>query len=434
MRRAPLSIPRTIQETGLSEQFLLDSVLRTLYVLGLETASQVAKEIKLRQSLVETLLGVLRKQSLVMSPGTAHQPHILRYALTARGREKSVELLRQSGYCGPLPVPLAAFQAQVRRQSITNESIGADDLRKAFSHFVFPESLLDQLGPALNTAKPILLYGASGNGKSSIAEALVDVFEQTVYLPYCIEVDRQIIKIYDSAVHQEILEETPQLSNTASIRIDSSSLDPRWVRCRRPLIISGGELTLSMLDLDFDPISRDYEAPLQLKATGGVFCIDDLGRQLVRSSDLLNRWIVPLERRIDYLTLRTGKKFEIPFDAIIVFSTNLSPGQIIGEAIQRRISYKIKVHAPELRDYETIFRRTCELNGLDFTRDFLNDLVNDFYKKNNLPLAAFHPRMFVEHAVAFCNYKGIPPQLNREVLKRVQDGLLLSLDERSKQS
>ena len=428
MRRGPLSIPCTIQETGLDERFLLDSILRIIYVLGLETASQVAKEIKLRQSLVKTLLGVLIKQRLVMSPGTAHQPHILRYALTARGREKSIELLEQSGYCGPLPVPLAAFQAQVRRQSITNESIGADDLRKALSHLVFPESLFEQLGPALNSGKPILLYGASGNGKSSIAGALGDVFEQTVYLPYCIEVDRQIIKIHDSALHQEILEEAPQSSDIASIRIDSSSLDPRWVRCRRPLITSGGELTLSMLDLDFDPISRDYEAPLQLKATGGVFCIDDLGRQLVRPTELLNRWIVPLERRIDYLTLRTGKKFEIPFDAIVVFSTNLSPGRVIDEALQRRISYKIKVHAPEPRDYETIFRRTCELNGLDFARDFFDDLVNDFYKKNNLPLVAFHPKMFVEHAVVFCNYKGIPPRLNREVLKGVQDGLLLSLD------
>jgi hypothetical protein len=264
----------------------------------------------------------------------------------------------------------------------------------------------------------MLLYGPPGNGKTSIAEAVGEAFQQVLYLPYGIEVGGYVIKIFDPVVHVP----TP-LSAAANERTGSplvlprAEFDARWVRCRRPVIIAGGELTLEMLDLRLDPVSHDYEAPLQVKATGGVFVVDDFGRQLVRPRDLLNRWIVPLEKKVDYLTLHTGKKFDIPFDELVIFSTNLAPEDLMDAAFLRRIHYKLLIGPPSAEDYAALFRRVCALRGVELPDSVLAYIRNVFYAKTRTRTAAFHPKFIVEHVLSSCAYEGIAPCFTEAMLR-----------------
>ncbi len=287
--------------------------------------------------------------------------------------------------------------------------------------------ILRRLGPAANSGRAILLYGASGNGKTSLAEALGETFQQCIYIPYCIEADGQIIKIFDPAVHRPVTSQQDSgNSRSRPIYLPQIEYDPRWVRCRRPIIISGGELTLEMLDLEFDPHSKYYEAPLQVKATGGVYIIDDFGRQRVRPHDLLNRWIFPLERKVDFLTLHTGKKFELLFDQLVIFATNFPPDELMDPAMLRRVHYKLHVVPPNLDDYKEIFRRICEMYRLEYSEGIISYLVNSFYNKHKIPLAAFHPKFIVEHVIAACNYAGQPPGLNQQLLADALENLYVA--------
>jgi predicted ATPase with chaperone activity len=342
------------------------------------------------------------------------------------GRERAVEALQQSQYVGPVPVSLADYRRQVKKQTVTHERIRTEALSQVLSHLVLPEEIFRQLGPAINSGKPILLYGASGNGKTSIAEAIGQVFQQTIYIPYGIEVGGHIIKVFDAAVHEEV----PSLASVeepdgGQLSLRPAEFDPRWVRCRRPVVIAGGELTLEMLDLKQDALSNDYEAPLQVKAAGGVFVIDDFGRQLVRPQDLLNRWIIPLEKKVDYLTLHTGKKFDLPFDELVVFSTNLSPSQLMDQAFLRRIHYKFRVDPPAVEDYKILFQRICHLHGLDLPEDVLSYILHVFYPETRTPHAAFHPKFIVEHVMATCHYENIPPQLTHDFVQDALQHLLI---------
>jgi len=255
---------------------------------------------------------------------------------------------------------------------------------------------------------------------------LAATFQQPVYIPYCIEADGQIIKFFDPAVHVPATSQ-PTESNGMShpMLLPPIEYDPRWVRCRRPHIISGGELTLEMLDLDFDPYSKYYEAPLQMKAIGGIFIIDDFGRQRVRPHELLNRWIFPLERKIDYLTLHTGKKFEMLFDQLVIFATNFPPEELMDPAQLRRVHYKLKVDPPTIEEYKEIFRRICDAYGLEFTEELFAYLLNSFYLKHKVPFAGFHPKFIVEHAIASCNYNGTPPRLTRQLLADALENMVI---------
>jgi predicted ATPase with chaperone activity len=359
-----------------------------------------------------------KKEALAEIRGPSEKSqNIMRYALTNAGKERASEALRRCEYIGPAPVPLDRYQVQVQKQTITNEIIGKEKLKKALSHLVLPEDVIRQLGPASNSGRAILIYGAAGNGKTSIAEALVGAFEQAVYVPYSIEADGQIIKIFDPSVHVEL----PSNSNAPNgknhpIFLPIMEYDPRWVRCKRPYIISGGELTLEMLDLDFDVHSKYYEAPLQMKAIGGIFVIDDFGRQRVRPHDLLNRWIFPLERKLDYLTLHTGKKFSLLFDQLVIFATNFPPEELMDPAQLRRVHYKLKINPPTADEYREIFRRICESYGLEFSEDIMAYLLNSFYIKHKVPFAGFHPKFIAEHVIAACNYLGTPPGISRQLL------------------
>jgi len=414
----PPLVPKTIEETGLETNFLINSLLRIMYVSALQTIPEISDQIKLTRGVVESLLDFAKKEALVEIRGPSEKnQNVMRYALTSAGKERASEALRRCEYIGPAPVPLDTYQIQVQKQTITNEIINIEKLKKALSHLVLSEDVIRQLGPASNSGRAILVYGAAGNGKTSIAEALVSAFEQPVYVPYCIEADGQIIKIFDPSVHV-VLPTSSNGANGAShpMFLPQMENDPRWVRCRRPYIISGGELTLEMLDLDFDIHSKYYEAPLQMKAIGGIFVIDDFGRQRVRPHELLNRWIFPLERKVDYLTLHTGKKFALLFDQLVIFATNFPPEELMDPAQLRRVHYKLKINPPTADEYREIFRRICESYGLAFSEDIMAYLLNSFYLKHKVAFAGFHPKFIAEHVIAACNYLSTPPRITRQLL------------------
>ena len=414
----PPPLAKTVAETGLEANFLLNCLLRTMYISALQTIPELAEQIKLSRGVIEQLLTFAKREALAEIRGPSEQNvNIMRYALTSAGKERASEALRLCEYIGPVPIPLESYQVQVQKQTITNEVIGIEKLRKALSHLVLSEDIVRRLGPASNSGRAILIYGAAGNGKTSIAEALVGAFEQPVYVPYCIEADGQIIKIFDPSVHTPFPAAADANSgNGHPIFLPHMEHDPRWVRCKRPYLITGGELTLEMLDLAFDPHSKYYEAPLQVKAIGGVFVIDDFGRQRVRPHELLNRWIFPLERKLDYLTLHTGKKFSILFDQLVIFATNFPPEELMDPAQLRRVHYKLKINPPSADEYREIFRRICESYGLEFSEEIIAHLLNTFYIKHKVPFAGFHPKFIAEHAIAACNYLGTPPRITRQLL------------------
>lgn len=412
----PPRVPRSPAETGLDMNFLLNCVLRTMYISQLQTIPEISEEIKLTRPIVEDLLNFGKKDALVEIRGPSEKNYnVMRYALTNAGKERASEALRRCEYIGPVPVPLETYQTQVQKQTITNEVISIEKLKKAMSHLVLSEEVIRRLGPASNSGRAILIYGAAGNGKTSIAEALVSAFEQPVYIPYAIEADGQIIKIYDPSVHVAFPAGNDADGNNP-IFLPHLQHDPRWVRCKRPYVISGGELTLEMLDLDFDPHSKFYEAPLQMKAIGGVFVIDDFGRQRVRPHELLNRWIFPLERKVDYLTLHTGKKFSILFDQLVIFATNFPPEELMDPAQLRRVHYKMKLNPPTAEEYREIFQRICDSYGLEFSEEIMAFLLNTFYIKHKVPFAGFHPKFIAEHVIAACNYLGSEPKITRQLL------------------
>lgn len=430
----PPPVARTIAETGLEGNFLLNCLLRTMYVSALQTIPELSQQIKLSRGIVEQLLTFAKKEALVEIRGPSEQNvNVLRYALTNAGKERGSEALRLCEYIGPAPIPLEEYQMQVQKQTITNEVIGIEKLHQALSHLVLSEDIVRRLGPASNSGRAILVYGAAGNGKTSIAEALAGAFEQPVYIPYCIEADGQIIKIFDPTVH------TPfpaggdgSNGNGHPIFLPQMEYDPRWVRCKRPFLLTGGELTLEMLDLAFDPHSKYYEAPLQVKAIGGIFVIDDFGRQRVRPHELLNRWIYPLERKLDYLTLHTGKKFAILFDQLVIFATNFPPEELMDPAQLRRVHYKLKITPPNADEYREIFRRICESYGLEFSEEILGHLLNSFYIKHKVPFAGFHPKFIAEHVIAACNYLGTPPRITRQLLADSLENMVIIPDSSSK--
>jgi hypothetical protein len=336
-----------------------------------------------------------------------------RYSLTTKGREWAIEALAQSQYVGPTPVSLDSYIEQIERQKVTNERINRERIDNGFEDLVVPENFLDELGPAINSGRAMLLYGSPGNGKSSIAEGVGEVFGDVIYVPYCLELEGQIIKIFDPTIHKRVSPENG-LKSSALFAQENQELDQRWVPCRRPVVITGGELNLEMLDLRYDPHAKFYVAPLHVKAIGGIFIIDDFGRQLVSPKDLLNRWIIPLEKRIDYLTLRTGKTFSIPFDELVIFSTNMRPEDLMDPAFLRRIPYKIEIGSPTLEDYRTIFERVCESQALGLTEDIINFVLEELHAHLDVPIARYQPKFIVDQVVLSCRYEGIPPVLTRE--------------------
>ncbi|MEE9210215.1 MAG: hypothetical protein V3U23_07160 [Kiloniellales bacterium] len=418
--------PRSIAATGLQPNNLIGLVLKTLYVRGLETSSQLADALKLNTAIINALMDEIKDRALIENLGLAGdgQHSEFRYSLLSKGREWALEALGLSQYIGPAPVALEDYYRQIDRQRIRFEAIDRETLLEGLEGLVVPEKLVRRLGPAINSERSVLLYGPPGNGKTTIAEVIGGIFKQIIHIPYCLDVDGTIIKVFDTTLHKavdDVSHPEKTLAGNASLRIDD--IDRRWVACTRPVIITGGELTLEMLDLSFNPHARYYEAPLHLKAIGGTFVVDDLGRQLVRPEDLLNRWITPMEKRVDYLTLNTGKTFSIPFDELLVFSTNLVPEDIMDPAFLRRIPYKVELSAPSLEEYRTLFKTLCAQYELDYRDEIPEFVAHELQTTFEQPLSYFQPKFVVEQCVAACKYLERPLEMNRELLEDAMENL-----------
>ncbi|HEX9809842.1 MAG TPA: ATP-binding protein [Alphaproteobacteria bacterium] len=418
----------SIEETGIGMNSLLRILMKAMYVHGAELEPELADVMKIGRNIVKDLLDEARTQMLVETKGSAGasiQAEI-RYGLTGKGQAWAADALELSQYIGPVPVSLASYYEQIRKQPLIGERVEKDAIDRGLAEYVVPRSLVRRLGQAVNSARAMLLYGAPGNGKTTIGEIIGGVFKEIIFIPYCIEVDGNIIKIYDPAIHvretdaSALLRAVPEIAGYKSREIDG-----RWVACRRPTVIAGGELTLEMLDLQFNEYSKFYEAPLHVKAMGGTFLIDDLGRQLVEPEALLNRWITPLEKRVDYLTLSSGRTFTLPFDVLVIFATNLTPEDLMDPAFLRRIAYKVQIHQPTEEHYRQVFRMLCEKHKVPYDDSVANFAMDKIQNVLNQPLAFYQPRFIVEQIIAACKYEGVPPRMNVDLLIDALDNISL---------
>jgi predicted ATPase with chaperone activity len=410
--------PTTIEETGLGLGFVSDLALKILYFQGYVTAAEIAEKMRLPfMGVIERIMEFLKREMLCEIKGASGLGQSsYRYTITGKGIDRAREILERGQYVGPAPVTLTAYGDGIRAQPMLTSEIHEDLMRQSVAHLVVNDEMLERLGPAVNSGRSIFLYGAPGNGKTVIAESIGQVvLGAEMYIPFAVEVGGMVIKVFDPVSHQLAPETEP--ADPVNSRTMRRRHDRRWVKIQRPVITTGGELTLETLDLVWDSAAKYYEAPFQMKSNGGMFLIDDFGRQQVRPRDLLNRWVVPLEKRYDYLTLHTGQKIEVPFQVLIVFSTNLEPRDLVDEAFLRRIRHKIDIMDPTFEEFREIFRRECRIRHIPFDDDALGFLLNEYFIKPNKPVRACHPRDLLDEIVDISRYKGIPPVLSEDLIR-----------------
>jgi predicted ATPase with chaperone activity len=396
--------PNTIEETGLKEGFLEALILKDIYLVNFALGREVANRTMLPFKIVESILESLKRQLLVevrSSGGIADYEYIP----TDKGRDRARAYFDQNSYVGPCPVTWTSYVESLKQQTIRKESVNPRDLEIAFSDIMVNRRTLNTVGPAINSGRGMFLFGDAGNGKTSIAERIVRSFKGQIFIPYALEVDGQIIRCFDDHNHQQV--------SAANYPRD---YDHRWVRINRPCVVVGGELTIDMLELQYDFTAKLYEAPLQLKSNCGLLLIDDFGRQRIDHKSLLNRWIVPLEKRVDYLTLHTGKKLEVPFEQLIVFSTNLNPADLVDEAFLRRIPFKINITSPTEEEFKWIFLQYCQRVGVPYNEEAVNYLIETQYRSGRRNMRCCHPRDVIDQVVNLCKFLGAEPRLTREYL------------------
>jgi predicted ATPase with chaperone activity len=417
------SAPETLEQTGLTIGFLNDMILRTLYVRGGLLGLDLARLLRLPFKVIEESLNFLKNEKCVEVMGGDLIGRIsYKFNLTELGRQRSQDAMKQCAYIGPAPVPLEDYVEQVYRQAVTAIDVSPEAVRAAFSHLVVPEALFNAIGPAVVSGKSIFIYGPPGNGKTAMAQAIGSFMNQSggeVYVPYAFLAENNIVTIYDQAVHEksEADDDDRLEDNEATIRrlLNTGTIDPRWVRIKRPVIVVGGELNLNSLDLKYSPEANYYQGPLHVKANGGVFLIDDFGRQLCSPKELLNRWILPLESRIDYMSLATGQKFQVPFEQLTMFSTNLDPKELVDDAFLRRMRHKVEILAPARDTYEKIFSMNLKRLGMNPCPEAIEFLYDRYYNRGRSARAS-DCRDLLETVQSICRFRRIPVQLTRELI------------------
>ncbi len=417
-------IPKTIAELGLELTLMRDILLKTIFRRNLSDIIDIADALCVSVPIAQDLMDNAKSSNMVETLGArgASTTAALRYQLTESGRARALDALIQSEYYGALPVPLADFWKQTAKQGIANVNITQESLEGSLSHLVLPDGMLDKLGPAVNSGKSVLFHGPPGNGKSSISNGIRDALGDNIFLPRFLEYAGQVISLYDPIIHTLA---KPEEFDPKALRRLGPTFDQRYVLCRRPSVMTGGELELAMLDLNYNPVSRTYQAPLQLKATGGIFIVDDLGRQQEPPQALINRWIVPMEQHFDILTLQSGQKFMVPFDTLVIFSTNMVPTEMFDGAALRRIYYKIKIDNPTRDDFIKVFVKTCRHYRITPQEDVLTHLMKNKYPEVDNAYASYHAPFLIDQSLSICDYEGREREMTIELVDRAWENLFL---------
>jgi predicted ATPase with chaperone activity len=408
-KRTPAA-PEKVEDTGLDLQFIADLVLKHIMSMGEFRLSDLSRRMGLPTAILDEAIALLRREKLAeVRSASQFVRSSFNFVITETGKKYAGELMEICRYAGPAPVTLEDYKEMVENQSIRNITINNEVVQAAFSQIVISEHMLNRLGPAISSGAPMFIYGPAGNGKTTIAETIGQVLPGTVFVPHALYVGGQIISVFDPVNHIPV-------ENLPDDDTSLDTIDRRWVRIQRPIVVTGGELTLRMLDLEFNTIAKFYEAPLQMKANNGLFILDDFGRQQMDPQSLLNRWIINLDRQIDFMSMHTGMKFEIPFDQMVIFATNLEPKTLVDEAFLRRIRYKIKIEHPTQAEFREIFERVCRMNGIVFRHDVFEHLIEHWYRRHNIAFNACHPRDLIDHVIDLARFFDETPELHRDAI------------------
>lgn len=413
----PPPAPRNLNEVGISVVMMRDILLKTMFRTNLDLVSQLSNVICLTIPVVQELVDLARGQRLIEATGTLHATsgNEMGYQLTDAGKARALDALSQSEYYGAMPVPLEDYKVQVKRQSVRDIRLTREQLNRAMGHLILPPDLLSNLGPAITSGRSILMYGPPGNGKSTISNGIRDAMGDKIYVPRALEYSGQVITVYDPIVHRAAEQ---AMDDPNSLRRTGNRFDNRYVYCERPTVITGGELSLEMLDLTYNPTARTYQAPLQLKSTGGIFIVDDLGRQKEPPQKLVNRWIVPLEEAKDILALQSGEKFTVPFDTLVIFSTNFHPNEIFDGAALRRIFFKIKIDGPSQENFLKIFAMVAKKRGMPLDEAALVHLMKVKFPTIDNRYANYMPIFLIDQMIAVCEFENVAYHMTPDLIDR----------------